>query len=312
MDRSARRAPADLLEARSAAYHEAFAGHPDPARRVGWRGRGDQRLRFEACARAAPGAAAILDLGAGLGDLAAFLRRRGFRGDYLGVDVLSSMVLEARKRHPGERFAHTPEGAAARILDRAPPWDLAVACGALSLRVPAPRRHAAKTLSRLWQVATTLAVVAPSTRAVPLDPALIALPAATWRELLAALAPAPPRVTIDEALLPGELVVIATRAAGLQDRGDDADPVDALRARGELHALEAAELHLARDAPARALAALDDSAADAAGAEGQRALLRGRALAGLARGEEARAELRVALAAGGLTAYAARLELGRL
>ncbi|MFB3893963.1 MAG: trans-aconitate 2-methyltransferase [Phycisphaerae bacterium] len=51
-----------------------------------------------------PEARTLLDVGCGVGDLWAYLRRRRVEVDYTGVDILDKMVKEARRRHSGGRF----------------------------------------------------------------------------------------------------------------------------------------------------------------------------------------------------------------
>jgi len=43
----------------------------------------------------------LLDVGCGFGDLYAFLSGRGWRGRYLGIDVVPELLDEARRRHSG-------------------------------------------------------------------------------------------------------------------------------------------------------------------------------------------------------------------
>ena len=50
--------------------------------------------------------ASILDVGCGLGDLRAYLVRRGIDADYTGVDVSDKMVRAALDRQPEGRFVH--------------------------------------------------------------------------------------------------------------------------------------------------------------------------------------------------------------
>ncbi len=47
---------------------------------------------------------ALLDVGCGLGDLRAYLLKRGIQVDYTGVDVSEKMVEAARQRQPDGRF----------------------------------------------------------------------------------------------------------------------------------------------------------------------------------------------------------------
>ena len=54
----------------------------------------------------------ILDVGCGLGDLYGFIREKKIDADYTGIDLLESMVREARNRYPdasflsGDMFSH--------------------------------------------------------------------------------------------------------------------------------------------------------------------------------------------------------------
>ncbi len=43
----------------------------------------------------------LLDVGCGFGDLAAYLRRDGWRGDYLGIDISAETIATGKKKHPG-------------------------------------------------------------------------------------------------------------------------------------------------------------------------------------------------------------------
>ncbi|MCK4603030.1 MAG: class I SAM-dependent methyltransferase [Phycisphaerae bacterium] len=51
-----------------------------------------------------PDGKSLLDVGAGLGDLASFLEQRKISVGYTGVDLLEKMVAEARRRHPDAKF----------------------------------------------------------------------------------------------------------------------------------------------------------------------------------------------------------------
>jgi SAM-dependent methyltransferase len=43
----------------------------------------------------------ILDVGCGYGDLATFLRGRGWEGRYVGIDVVPALIEAGRAKHPG-------------------------------------------------------------------------------------------------------------------------------------------------------------------------------------------------------------------
>jgi SAM-dependent methyltransferase len=73
----------------------------DP-RSLGWAA-GKQAERFQVLTSFVPldGVTSVLDVGCGFGDLHGFLRGRGFRGRYCGVDFVPELVEEGRKVFPG-------------------------------------------------------------------------------------------------------------------------------------------------------------------------------------------------------------------
>jgi len=75
------------------------------ARRVGYEDALQQFLYFEILtAIGIPPAASVLDVGCGRGDLYAYLLARGYRGRYIGLDILPGMIEEARRRFPEAEF----------------------------------------------------------------------------------------------------------------------------------------------------------------------------------------------------------------
>lgn len=129
-------------------YGEFLAEHHDDARKVAWRAQADQELRFENLLEALDDqhAFTVLDIGCGLGDLFGYLRRTGREATYLGVDIVPEMVEHARERHPDGRFevldllTQTPEPAT---------FDLVVASGSLTVRVPKHELFVEKMLRRM-------------------------------------------------------------------------------------------------------------------------------------------------------------------
>lgn len=76
------------------------------ARAVLWRSAVQQERRFAqlvAMAEIEPGDS-VLDIGCGVGHLHDFLRRSGWRGDYLGIDLHAALVDAARARWTGAGF----------------------------------------------------------------------------------------------------------------------------------------------------------------------------------------------------------------
>ena len=76
-----------------------------PENQVGWRSRQNQELRFQALMGIGDlSRQRIMDLGCGLGCLYAFLKRKGWEGEYTGIDLLEMMVQGARRRFSGVVF----------------------------------------------------------------------------------------------------------------------------------------------------------------------------------------------------------------
>jgi len=72
-----------------------------------WASAASQHARFEVLADSVELAGRrLLDVGCGLGDLWAFLKRRGVEVEYVGVDLLEKMVEAARRRQPDATFVH--------------------------------------------------------------------------------------------------------------------------------------------------------------------------------------------------------------
>ena len=109
--------------------------HGDAPQALRWTAAGQLR-RFEAFLGLLGGAGAldgrtVLDFGCGKGDLLEFLRGRGARCAYTGVDVNAGLVDLARRKHPGAEFL-------CRDLEEEPlerRFDLVVACGVFNLRI---------------------------------------------------------------------------------------------------------------------------------------------------------------------------------
>ncbi len=86
-------------------YRKRAFEHDLPERRVGWRSRRNQELRFGSLTRIGDlQGQRIMDLGCGLGCLYGFLKNQGWEGEYTGYDLLGLMVNGARKRFPGVCF----------------------------------------------------------------------------------------------------------------------------------------------------------------------------------------------------------------
>src|SRR5262245_13511256 len=75
------------------------------ARSLDWGSRESQQLRFDILAQVGSmDNARVLDVGCGMGDLYEWLRERGRRVDYCGIDITPAMIETARCRFPEARF----------------------------------------------------------------------------------------------------------------------------------------------------------------------------------------------------------------
>lgn len=68
---------------------------------LGWP-KGRQCFRFEFLSQidGLQNGDSILDVGCAFGDLHAFLERRGWRGEYLGIDIVPGLIEQGRTRYP--------------------------------------------------------------------------------------------------------------------------------------------------------------------------------------------------------------------
>jgi hypothetical protein len=95
-------------------YYAELASHPDPARVVGWESRLAQMTRFAAVQAVLRPGEAVLDLGAGLGALAPYLRDAGCDCNYLGIERHPAFVARAGASSPpvalqlGDAFPEDP------------------------------------------------------------------------------------------------------------------------------------------------------------------------------------------------------------
>ncbi len=98
-------------------------------RTLGWN-KDCQWVRFEAALEGLGEEefGSVLDIGCGFGDLLSFLRVRGWRGRYVGIDLVPELIEEAVVRHGGDenaRFMCDDE----ENLSLSEPCDLVVAIG---------------------------------------------------------------------------------------------------------------------------------------------------------------------------------------
>jgi len=131
-------------------YNQLSDLYEDPVKAVGWLTESTQNLRFSILSLVGDlNNTSILDCGCGLGDLHAYLAQDGQTPDYNGIDISQNMIQRARSRHPGVAFDHGD------FLDLPPEptYDYVLASGALSYRVPRPRKTLHETIRQFYALA---------------------------------------------------------------------------------------------------------------------------------------------------------------
>ena len=86
-------------------YTDLLRTHGDSHKALNWRSEEAQRTRFMILAEIGIAeTSSVLDVGCGIGDFLAYLRSRGYRGAYCGIDLASAMVGRAKERFPDASF----------------------------------------------------------------------------------------------------------------------------------------------------------------------------------------------------------------
>jgi SAM-dependent methyltransferase len=177
-------------------------------RGLGFRSRFSQEKRFEALLALGDfDRRRLLDVGCGFGDFLQFLRDRGIRPDYTGLDICEPMVSRCRERFAGTgaRFV------AADVLEHDPAgsYDFVVASGIFGLDSPGVRERIGPTLERMnrW-AATGCAANFLSTRAPVQADARVYVDPCEALEIAFALTPA---VRLDHGYLPNDFTLYLFR-----------------------------------------------------------------------------------------------------
>jgi SAM-dependent methyltransferase len=151
-------------------YYNDFSHQEDSSRRVGWCSKAGQRLRFEVLLDAIDPRdfpLSVLDVGCGEGALYGYLRETGRLGEYLGLDILPSMVEGAKRRYTDGDFQ------VGDLLQRSveESFDLVFCSGSLNVKVKRHSIWVQKMLDAMWKRARLALVVNfQTTRAYRFDP----------------------------------------------------------------------------------------------------------------------------------------------
>lgn len=130
-------------------YHE--YGYSPKA--LGWGNNGRQEIRFRHLLEIGyKYDHSILDVGCGFGDLFAYLKSRGWKGEYLGVDLVPELIDEATRQHPDAAF--TVCDFEQHDLERH--FDLVIASGIFNFKLQSDDNywHIERMLSKMYALAS--------------------------------------------------------------------------------------------------------------------------------------------------------------
>lgn len=118
---------------------------------LGWSSDTKQELRFRVLSEIGIGQnASVLDVGCGFGDFSAWLRARGYQGEYTGVDITKSLLLKAEEAYPGEQFHEADVLADGRFRDAQ--YDYVVASGIFTYRVKGGLEYVQRMAARMLEL----------------------------------------------------------------------------------------------------------------------------------------------------------------
>jgi len=129
-------------------YTQFLRRHGISARALDWGSAESQALRFRVLAEVGElDGASVLDVGCGLGDLWAWLRRNGIRARYTGVDLAPAMIEAARRRFPRVYFRTANLLAPGEMRQR---YDYVLCSGLFTYRRVAPTAYLEAMVERMY------------------------------------------------------------------------------------------------------------------------------------------------------------------
>lgn len=139
-------------------YYPRLSAEKLPHEMLDWASAESQQKRFEVLAENVElGGRKLLDVGCGLGDLLAYLRRRGIETDYTGVDLLQQMVDRCRERFDGGTFVRADVFAEDAFAPGA--FDVVFVSGAFNLDLGNNLSFLPAALARLIELSRDCVVV---------------------------------------------------------------------------------------------------------------------------------------------------------
>lgn len=134
-------------------YSDRYRAHGYSPMTLGWGKNGRQEIRFQHLLEIGRlSDRSILDVGCGFGDLYGFLRERGWKGDYLGVDLVPDLIEEATRQYPDATFRVCDFEKHA--FDRQ--YDIVIASGIFNFRLQGDDNygHIFRMLSKMYAVSS--------------------------------------------------------------------------------------------------------------------------------------------------------------
>lgn len=143
---------ADLTEMRTR-YQQRFAQFGHNRKTLGW-DKDCQNVRFAAVFEGLRDEdyGSIIDVGCGFGDLLTYLRRRGWRGFYTGIDLVPELIVQAEQVHKSDPLSNFES---VDITNQRPSSlaDLAVAIGIFNHRLRQPQgEYVREMIDAMWNL----------------------------------------------------------------------------------------------------------------------------------------------------------------
>jgi SAM-dependent methyltransferase len=130
-------------------YQNLYKQNGDSPKSVQHRSKLDQYKRFQILTSHIKRDQSVVDLGCGLGDLLTYLRKNGFTGHYLGLDLVPEFISLAHTKFNGDPKAKFKEfnGDYDQIEDK---YDYSVISGVFNNRIKNNKKFMYDTISNLF------------------------------------------------------------------------------------------------------------------------------------------------------------------
>ena len=135
-------------------YDERALKNGNSIESVGWSSVKSQHMRFEVLIRDIDiNNKNILDVGCGFGDLAFFLRKRGYSFNYVGIDISSEIIKIAREKWAGESNIRFYESEFLLFDSSSFLTNIAVASGVLTYKIENNWEYTKLVLAKMFSLA---------------------------------------------------------------------------------------------------------------------------------------------------------------